>query len=196
MPEAPASIPLLLRALEFAAHKHRDQRRKGRHAMPYINHPIQVARLLADAGVDDAALLCAAVLHDTVEDTETTEAELIAEFGEDIAGLVAEVTDDKALPKHERKQRQIEHAPELSARAALLKLSDKTNNVRDLSRDPPDGWAPERLEQYISWAEQVVAPLRGRNEKLDAAFDEAVRNARVAVTEGRAATSPAPSPPR
>lgn len=172
---------MLLHALEFAAHKHRDQRRKGEGSTPYINHPIQVARLLADCGETDAALLCAAVLHDTVEDTETTHEELVDTFGHEIADLVAEVTDDRSLPKDARKQAQIDHAPHLSARAALLKLSDKANNVHDLVRDPPVGWSRTRLERYVGWAESVASHLRGRNARLDATFDEAVRDARARI---------------
>lgn len=102
----------ILAALHFAAEKHRDQRRKGQCASPYINHPIEVAELLVRVGqVGDVALLQAALLHDTVEDTQTTFQELEERFGTGVRTLVEEVTDDKSLPKEERKRRQVERAP-------------------------------------------------------------------------------------
>jgi guanosine-3',5'-bis(diphosphate) 3'-pyrophosphohydrolase len=125
---------LLLRAVEFSAERHRDQRRKGVDASPYINHPIEVAAMLANvAGVRDLAILVAAVLHDTIEDTRTSPEELEAAFGSEIRLLVQEVTDDKSLPKAERKRLQVEHAPQLSPSAKLIKLADKVSNVRDVT---------------------------------------------------------------
>src|SRR4051794_22452479 len=113
-------LALLLKALAFAAHKHRDQRRKDAEASPYINHPISLADVLVnEGGVVDHEVLCAALLHDTVEDTATTHEELVDAFGCRIARIVAQVTDDKRLPKHERKRLQIEHAPHLSREAKL-----------------------------------------------------------------------------
>jgi guanosine-3',5'-bis(diphosphate) 3'-pyrophosphohydrolase len=116
-------IALILRAAAFAADKHRNQRRKDADASPYINHPIALANVLAQAGIDDTAVLAAALLHDTIEDTDTTTEELLDAFGAQIAGIVCEVTDDKSLPKAERKRLQIEHAPHLSVPAKLVKLS-------------------------------------------------------------------------
>lgn len=124
---APArSTTLILRAASFAAHKHRNQRRKGADASPYINHPLSLARVLAEeGGVSDAATLCAALLHDTIKDTDSTAAELRREFGDEVCALVEEVTDDKALPKAERKHKQVEHAAHISDKAKLVKLADK-----------------------------------------------------------------------
>ena len=128
----------LLQAVNFAADKHRDQRRKKVETSPYINHPIQVAELLARIGeVDDLTVLMAAVLHDTVEDTETTLEELDNMFGPDVRDLVAEVTDDKSLQKAERKKEQIKHTATMTDRAKLIKLADKTCNVRDVAQSPP-----------------------------------------------------------
>lgn len=163
---------ILLEALELAAHKHRDQRRKDQQKSPYINHPIAVARTLWAAGVRDERVLVAAVLHDTIEDTETTRAELAARFGEEIAAIVAEVTDDKSLPKAERKQLQVEHAPHLSTEAKLVKLADKTCNLRDMVDSPPHDWSEQRRREYFAWAERVVEGLRGVNAALERAFDE------------------------
>lgn len=164
----------LLLALEFAAHKHRNQRRKDADASPYINHPIALARLLAvEGGVTDATTLIAAVLHDTVEDTDTTHEELQALFGREVAGVVAEVTDDKSLPKARRKALQIEHAPHMSKRAALVKLADKTCNLRDVARHPPANWPLARRRQYFDWAKAVVQALPPVSRKLRRAFDEA-----------------------
>ena len=163
---------LLLSAIEFAAHKHRDQRRKDLPKSPYINHPIAVARLLWQHGVTDPVVILASVLHDTLEDTSTTHAELVERFGEAVAATVLEVTDDKSLPKGRRKELQIEHAPNLSTAAKLVKLADKTCNVRDMVESPPHEWSSERRYEYFVWAERVVEGLRGVNASLEAAFDE------------------------
>jgi guanosine-3',5'-bis(diphosphate) 3'-pyrophosphohydrolase len=166
----------LIKAVAFAADKHRDQRRKGADASPYINHPIALAHVLAfEGGVDDPIVLCAAVLHDTVEDTATTFEELIAEFGAEVAGIVREVTDDKNLDKQTRKQLQIEHAPHLSHEARLVKLADKICNLRDILASPPADWPMERKQAYFDWASAVVAGLRGANSALEAEFDSVER---------------------
>lgn len=166
----------LLCAISFAATKHRDQRRKDLAASPYINHPIALANVLAnEAGIDDERVLVAALLHDTVEDTETTEQELAKEFGQEIAGIVLEVTDDKALPKVERKRLQIEHAGTISRRAKLVKLADKICNLRDLASSPPADWSLQRKRDYFDWAKAVVDGLRGTHPGLEAIFDEAFK---------------------
>jgi guanosine-3',5'-bis(diphosphate) 3'-pyrophosphohydrolase len=175
MPSASTSIPTILRAIAFAAEKHRHQRRKDAHASPYINHPIALAELLAgEGGVSDADVLCAAALHDTIEDTNTTAEELRREFGAGIASIVAEVTDDKNLTKAERKRLQVEHAAHISRRAKLVKLADKICNVRDIVAAPPAGWNAARRQEYIDWAVAVVSGLRGVHPKLEALFDAAV----------------------
>ena len=167
-------LALLLKALSFAAHKHRDQRRKDAEASPYINHPIALVEVLAgEGGIADAEVLAAALLHDTIEDTATTADELRAEFGERIAAMVEEVTDDQSLPKAERKRLQIEHAPALSAGAKLVKLADKICNLRDVADRPPAKWDLERRREYFEWAKQVIDGLRGAHPKLEAAFDTA-----------------------
>ena len=161
----------LLQALDLAAHKHRDQRRKDPARSPYINHPIAVAAKLWELGVHDETALLAAVLHDTIEDTDTTREELATLFGEDVASVVAEVTDDKSLPKARRKELQIEHAPHLSRAAKLVKMADKLCNVRDIVDAPPSDWPLERRQQYLVWAAEVVAGLRDAHPDLAAAFD-------------------------
>src|SRR3990172_11509375 len=134
-------LELILHALEFAAHKHRDQRRKDIHASPYINHPIALANVLVnEGGVRDPKIICAALLHDTVEDTETRPQELAREFGARIRDIVLEVTDDKALTKSERKRMQIVRAAHVSREARLVKLADKICNLRDLAVHPPERW--------------------------------------------------------
>jgi guanosine-3',5'-bis(diphosphate) 3'-pyrophosphohydrolase len=174
----------LLSALQFSAAKHRDQRRKDRDASPYINHPIEVAHLLASVGrVTDVAVLVAAVLHDTIEDTETTPEELEQRFGAEVRGLVAELTDDKRLPKAERKRLQVERAPHKSERAKLIKLGDKICNVRDVTHRPPADWTADRRREYLDWTEQVVAGCRGVNPALERCFDEALREGRSVITE-------------
>ena len=167
-------LALLFRALAFAAHKHRDQRRKDAEASPYINHPIALAEVLAgEGGVADAEVLAAALLHDTIEDTDTSRAELEREFGERIAAMVMEVTDDKALPKAERKRLQIVHAADISPGAKLVKLADKICNLRDVADRPPAQWDLQRRQEYFEWARQVIDQLRGVHPALEAAFDAA-----------------------
>jgi len=166
------SLGLLFGALAFAAHKHRAQRRKDKEASPYINHPIALADVLAnEGGIDDAVALCAAVLHDTIEDTETTYEELRQRFGEEIADAVMEVTDDKALQKAERKERQVLHAPHLSLRAKLVKLADKICNLRDIASNPPATWSRTRKREYYEWAKRVIDGLRGAHPGLERLFD-------------------------
>jgi len=166
----------LLKALEFAAARHRDQRRKDAEASPYINHPIALAALLADTGaVEDPVVLQAAVLHDTIEDTETSYDEILARFGKDVADVVMEVTDDRTLEKAVRKQLQVDHAPHKSREAALVKLADKTCNLRDIASSPPPGWSLERRREYFDWAKRVVDGLPKVNPALEQAFEEAWR---------------------
>ena len=169
----------LLQAARFAAIKHVKQKRKGNDDAPYINHPLEVANLLANVGkVDDYDVLIAAILHDTIEDTETTREEIAEKFGESVAKMVSEVTDDKSLPKAERKQLQIEHAPHLSVGAKQIKLGDKISNIRDVVENPPDGWSDQRRREYVEWGEKVINGLRGANEYLEKYFDELVKEAR------------------
>ena len=164
----------LIQAIAFAADKHRNQRRKDAEASPYINHPIALANVLANEGlVGDEPVLIAAILHDTIEDTETTAEEVTALFGETITAIVLDVTDDKALPKAERKRLQIEHAPTISAAAKLVKLADKICNLRDIVASPPEKWSLERKRAYFDWAKAVVDGLRGAHPELEQIFDEA-----------------------
>jgi GTP diphosphokinase / guanosine-3',5'-bis(diphosphate) 3'-diphosphatase len=167
----PTHMETVLRAAAFAAEKHRKQRRKDVEASPYINHPIQLAYILVQADIEDPVVLAAALLHDTVEDTETTLDELEIVFGYEIARIVAECTDDKTLDKLDRKQAQIDHAAKLSTRAKLVKLADKISNVSDIDGAPPAGWSVERKREYFDWAKKVVDRMRGTNEALEARFD-------------------------
>ncbi|XP_039981447.1 guanosine-3',5'-bis(diphosphate) 3'-pyrophosphohydrolase MESH1 [Xiphias gladius] len=167
---------LLLETVNFAAEKHRNQRRKDADGTPYINHPIGVARILShEGGVADIEVLQAALLHDTVEDTDTTPAELEAKFGPTVARIVQEVTDDKRLPKQERKRLQVEHAPHCSRQAKLVKLADKLYNLRDLNRCTPVGWTAERVQEYFVWACEVVKGLKGTNSALEEKLEELFR---------------------
>ena len=172
-------LPELLQAAGFAAKKHISQKRKGNDAAPYINHPLEVANLLANIGkIEDYDVLIAALLHDTIEDTETTKEEIIELFGENVCKMVLEVTDDKSLPKAERKQKQIEHAPHLSTGAKLIKLGDKISNITDVMNNPPDGWSDERRLEYVNWGEKVIVGVRGTNQNLEKYFDELVKKAK------------------
>lgn len=161
----------LIRALHFAADKHRNQRRKDREASPYINHPIALVDVLANEGaVDDEYVLMAAALHDVIEDTDTSEQEVRERFGDAVAAMVLEVTDDKSLPKAERKRLQVEHARHISRGAKLVKLADKICNLRDILASPPD-WPLKRKQEYFDWAASVVQELRGVHPELETVFD-------------------------
>lgn len=178
-------LKLLLKALSFAARKHKDQRRKDVAASPYINHPISLANILCNEGhVDDIEVIAAALLHDTVEDTDTSPEELAREFGPAIRDLVMAVTDDKTLPPHERKQRQIAHAGHISHQAKLVKLADKISNVRDMLGAPPMSWDLKRRQAYFDWAKAVVDQLRGTHPQLEAAFDAAYGHRPATPAEG------------
>ncbi|MCL2160946.1 MAG: HD domain-containing protein [Betaproteobacteria bacterium] len=163
---------IILRAARFAAEKHKDQQRKGEDGSPYIHHPLDVACLLAtEGGIENPDVLVAALLHDTLEDTATTPAELIALFGEKIVGIVKEVSDDKSLPKEVRKEEQVRNAPGLSFEAKLVKLADKICNTRDILAFPPADWSLARKQKYFDWATRVVSGLRGVHPVLEAVFD-------------------------
>ena len=167
----PTHMETVLKAAAFAAEKHRNQRRKDAEASPYINHPIQLAHILVQHDVEDPAVLAAALLHDTIEDTNTTLEELGIVFGHEIANIVAECSDDTSLAKQVRKQAQIDHAAKLSREARLVKLADKIANVNDMNDAPPAGWSLERKREYFDWARQVVDRMRGTHAGLEARFD-------------------------
>ena len=162
----------LTEAISFAAIKHGQQRRKGKSGMPYINHPLDVADILCRIGnITSQSVLIAAVLHDTIEDTETKPEEIRKIFGSEVLKLVMEVSDDKSLPKHVRKQLQIEHTPKLSADTKFIKIADKASNVKDLCGDPPADWSSARISEYIVFARKVVDGARGVNKALEDYFD-------------------------
>jgi GTP diphosphokinase / guanosine-3',5'-bis(diphosphate) 3'-diphosphatase len=165
-------VEQVLAAALFAAEKHATQRRKGVGGEPYINHLLEVAHLIArHADSRDSNLIVAGLLHDTIEDTGVTSAELEERFGTDVASLVVEVTDDKSLPKETRKALQVRNAPKKSARAQVIKLADKISNLRSILEKPPEGWGFERKRQYFDWAKQVVDRLAAPNPVLKAEFD-------------------------
>jgi guanosine-3',5'-bis(diphosphate) 3'-pyrophosphohydrolase len=172
----PRGIALILKAAEFAARKHRDQRRKDKPASPYINHPIALAEVLSRVGgITSSSVLAAALLHDTLEDTETTRSELKKAFGPGIAKIVEEVTDDKRLPKQRRKELQVEHAARISKSAKLIKLADKISNLSDIVTSPPAGWPLLRKREYFDWAKRVIDQVRGTNADLERRFDALYR---------------------
>lgn len=178
----PDDVSLILRAFKFAASKHRNQRRKDKLASPYINHLIAVAETLwVVGGIREAATVAAGILHDVIEDTDTSPEELAREFGPNIASIVSQLTDDKALPKHERKRLQIEHAAGLSKSAQVVKIADKISNLDDIIHSPPAGWSPERQKEYLVWANNVIAEVRGSNPALEQVFDRLFAEAMQAI---------------
>ncbi len=172
-------ISLLFKALAFSAEKHRTQKRKDIDKSPYINHPIALANILAQRWVIDENVLCAAILHDTIEDTKTTADELRKNFGEKITSIVLEVSDDKSLEKEVRKQLQIDHAASLSKEAKLVKLADKIANITDIINTPPVKWTKERKQEYFAWAKAVVDNLRGVHQGLEGEFDDLIADPRL-----------------
>ncbi len=178
-----SDLALIISALSFASEKHRDQRRKDQEATPYINHPIEVVRILQEVGgITDGATLAAALLHDTVEDTDTSRDCLLDLFGEEVAALVMECTDDKTLAKEVRKQKQIEHAPHISNKAKHIKLADKISNVRDMGQSPPPDWSQERRIAYVEWGKKVVSGLRGCNPALEMLYDHTAAEALIKLS--------------
>ncbi|KAK0181909.1 hypothetical protein PV327_000093 [Microctonus hyperodae] len=165
-------LSLIIRCSDFAARKHTKQRRLDSEATPYINHPLGVANILTQEGdVHDPVVIVAAILHDTVEDTDTTIEEIEREFGPEVRLVVSEVTDDKTLPKEERKRLQIEHSSHISHEAKQVKLADKIYNLRDLQKSIPMGWTSKRVEEYFIWSKAVIDGCRGTNVKLEKIFD-------------------------
>jgi len=168
----------ILDAAVFAAEKHQGQVRKNKHHSPYITHPLLVARAIYEVGnIDDTRILTAAILHDTLEDTRTTEQEIADRFGDRVLSIVLEVTDDKSEEKMDRKRNQVIHAPDLSYEAKIVKLADKLINCRDILNDPPEDWPLERRRDYIQWGADVVENIRGTNCPLEAAFDQVLSEA-------------------
>lgn len=164
---------LTIKALKFAEHKHRFQCRKDSCHSPYIKHPIDVLSILAnEANISDENVLCAALLHDTIEDTDTSAEELRIVFGQKIMDIVLELTDDKDLPKQTRKELQVAHAGQASYEAKLVKFADKIANLRDIKLDPPEGWDQPRIDEYFAWAKRVIDQLRGTHPVLEGLFDQ------------------------
>jgi guanosine-3',5'-bis(diphosphate) 3'-pyrophosphohydrolase len=175
-------IRLISAAADLAARRHNGMARKGRGSEPYINHLAEVASILAEVtDGTDAELVAAGWLHDTVEDTGVTLVELMAEFGDRVAALVDEVTDDMSLPKTKRREMQIESAAHKSPGAKLIKIADKVSNIRARIHADPSAEERADLKDYVDWAEEVVAGCRGGNVALDQMFDDTVRLARSSL---------------
>ena len=177
MSQSNSALAKVAAALAFAANKHRGQHRIDAECSPYINHPIDLLNVLCcEAGIEDPDILCAAIMHDTLEDTNTSKEEIARHFGPKVAAIVHEVSDDMRLPKRERWRLQIEKAPHLSPEAKIVKLADKICNLRDLASSPPPHWSRERIQTYFDWAKSVIDQLRGTHPKLEALFDQAYSN--------------------
>ncbi len=169
----------LLEAIEFASEKHKNQFRKNKDKTPYIHHPVQVARTISRhvQNVDNDVLI-AAVLHDVLEDTDTSRVELENTFGKKIASIVLEVTDNKNQPKLLRKLLQIKNAKKKSIEAKTIAVADKICNLTDIINDPPVNWNPQRKNMYTDWVEQVVKGMKGANPRLDQLVEEKIRLSR------------------
>jgi len=153
-----------IKAVTFAAEKHKHQTRKG-DGSSYICHPLRVAQILIDnlelrMNTDfGRTCILGAILHDTVEDTDTTLEEIKEHFGEDVMKVIADVSDDKSLAKLERKKLQIVHAKEACRQAQLIKIADKIDNLRDLLKQPPEGWTFEDIRGYFLWSREVLKQI-------------------------------------
>jgi (p)ppGpp synthase/HD superfamily hydrolase len=174
----------VMQAADMAARWHIHQRRKGQAAEPYVNHLIEVAGLVTAAteGREPDAVI-AALLHDSVEDQDVAIELIASQYGQKVAGIVMEVTDDKSLPKAERKRLQVETAGQKSREARLIKLADKTSNVRAIANSPPPDWSVERRLDYVRWAREVVAQVRGTSPWLEQQFNEAANQAEQSATK-------------
>lgn len=181
------SFTVLVEAVDFAAKAHKNQRRKNVDKTPYINHPISVMQIVSEATLSipiqkRIPILCAAVLHDTVEDTDTTLNDLKQQFGRNIASYVDEVSDDKSLPKAERKRLQIEHATKASDGAKIIKIADALDNMHGLLGEAlPVGWTSERVRGYCLWKFFVLQACRGVNKVLDNKVDDFYRLATLCI---------------
>ena len=163
---------LVLKATQFAALKHCDQRRKDGKT-PYIIHPISVAMILSEIGsIEDLEILSAALLHDTLEDTDTSAHELDKNFGSRVRIIVEELTDNDMLTFSQRKQMQIDNAPYLSKDATLVRIADKISNVSDVIENPPPEWNQKRCNKYVDWAEAVMNNCQKVNQDLENHFFE------------------------
>jgi (p)ppGpp synthase/HD superfamily hydrolase len=167
-----SEIQAILSAARYAAEKHAGQKRKGAAGEPYVNHVIEVAHLVSTVASGDVNVVIAGLLHDVIEDTDVTAADMSKRFGQDVTTLVMEMTDDKSLPKEERKRLQIEHAPKMSARAQIIKLADKISNLQSILSSPPANWDYERKKKYFEWGKQVVDALSSPNPSLKAEFEK------------------------
>ena len=168
----------ILDAAVFAAEKHQGDVRKNKQRSPYITHPLLVAEAILRIGeIQNVTILTAAILHDTIEDTETTTDDIRERFGEEVLSIILEVTDDKSLSKMVRKRLQVAHATELSYEARVVKLADKLINCRDILNDPPEYWTLKRRQDYIQWGADVLYRIRGTNPQLEAAFDRVIARA-------------------
>jgi len=178
------NTPLIEKALAFATEKHKNHTREDEEKSSYIVHPIAVKHILSEVGgVEDERVLAAALLHDTLEDTPTTQQELIENFGQRVYRLVEEVSDDKTLPKQIRKDLQIEHAPQLSEGAVLIKLGDKISNVTDIANTPPTNWNRSRCLEYFDWAEQVISNCPKVNTALENHFTAVITKGREIISK-------------
>lgn len=172
----------VLRAADAAARWHVNQRRKGVGQEPYVNHLLEVAGMVAQATEGkDPELVIAALLHDSIEDQEVPRAVIAEKFGEGVAKLVDEVTDDKSLAKEERKRLQIEHAKGISRRAKILKLADKISNLRAIGASPPPDWSVKRRLEYVAWGRKVAEGLSGACASLEQEFEKAAGEAERAI---------------
>jgi guanosine-3',5'-bis(diphosphate) 3'-pyrophosphohydrolase len=173
----------VFKALHFAAEKHRKQRRKGSEDTPYINHPIAVAYYLCNhAHITDLNVLTAAVLHDTLEDTDATPEEIEETFGADVLKLVLEVTDDKNLPKNARRREQEKTVDQRSHGAKLIRIADKISNIHDLFYTPPKGWDSDTQREYLNWTERVINKIKGVNPSLESMYDAMLEMTRQKYT--------------
>lgn len=169
------SLKIFLKALNFSAEQHKLQKRKGDNGVPYINHPIQVVALLSEYESEtNYKLLTAAILHDVIEDTTVNKNDVKRYFGDEVANLVSEVTDNMLLPKQIRKSMQVKKAGDLSREAKLIKIADKTCNLKDIV-NLGDTWDVKRKKAYFEWAKKVVDQCRGVNSQLEEYFDKVYR---------------------
>ncbi|KAM3718084.1 Guanosine-3',5'-bis(diphosphate) 3'-pyrophosphohydrolase MESH1 [Dirofilaria immitis] len=166
---------LIIKAVDLAARRHRQQRRKDAIQTPYVNHPIGVAYILTNEGqITDTATIIAAILHDIVEDTKTTDKEIRETFGDEVADIVKECTVVKSVKREIRMKSQLQKASELSHKAKLVQLADKLYNIRDIERCIPFGWTKQNVTEYVLFAKNLLSSIRGIHGPLENALDDAI----------------------
>jgi len=165
----------VLGAAIFATEKHKSQVRSNEKKTPYIIHPIEVADLVMKIGhVYDKDVLITALLHDVMDDTQTTYEQITSLYGTKVSSYLEEMTSKQGLSLKEQKKQQIMQAFRQNPSVAIIKLSDKLSNLKTLATSPPPSWSRDRIDQYFQWAQTVIENLPESNQLLKKAVKNVI----------------------